>query len=250
MNASEQILSEEYKPRIFIFQDGADCKVLSDYLAYRGYQPTIAKPNSLMFDVRECKFDLCILDSYEKVNKNQPFRLAEIVRAVEPKMPIIFISRHVSHEFIIQAFRAGIDDYIARPYNMEELVCRIHALLRCYRLNFGLRARQFADTYKLGFFEFNAKTLELSRGKARIVLGTNPGVILALLCAYKNRILDQKIIFQHLWQGQSNFYIKKSLAVHMCHIRRLLAPDKRIRIVTIVNEGYKLIIEGEEEETE
>lgn len=249
MNASEQILSEDYKPKIFIFQD-CNCKILSDYLEYRGYQPIIAKPDSLVFDVRECKFDLCILDSYEKVNKNQPFRLAEIVRAVEPKMPIIFISRHVNHEFIIQAFRAGVDDYIARPYNMEELTCRMHALLRCYNLNFGLRSRQFADTYKLGSFEFNSKTLELSRGKAKMILPYSQGIILALLCAYRNRILDKKIIFQNLWQGQNNFFIRKSLDAHLCYLRRTLAADKRIRIVTIVNEGYKLIIEGEEENKE
>lgn len=227
-------------PRILIYQD-EDCKILVDYLVYSGFQVITSTESDILYKIREKDYDLCILSHYKTTYAPMRLKLLKFLRKSDDKMPVIMVSGEARYEYVIEAFDEGADDYIIRPYNIEELIRRIKAVLkRC-----GVRVRSIEPSYDIGYYLFNTVDKILTIGDVEIPLNNKQSQVLALLCAYKNETLPKKILMQQVWTDD-NYFNKRSLDVHICTLRDMLKLDNRIAIETIRGIGYSLVIEEDE----
>lgn len=227
-------------PRILIYQD-EDCRILVDYLVYNGFQVITSTENDIQAKIREKNYDLCILSHYKTTDTSMRLKLLKFLRKSDNKTPVIMISDKARYEYVIEAFDEGADDYVIRPYNVEELIRRIKTVLkRC-----GIRVRSIEPSYEIGDYLFNTVDKVLTIRNAKIQLNNKQNQVLALLCAYKNEILPKKILMQQVWTDD-NYFNKRSLDVHICMLRNMLKMDSRVVIETIRGVGYSLVIKEDE----
>lgn len=227
-------------PRILIYQD-EDCKILVDYLVYNGFQVITSTENDILIKIREKNYDLCVLSHYKTTDASMRLKPLKFLRKSDDKMPVIMVSDKARYEYVIEAFDEGADDYVIRPYNIEELIRRIKAVLkRC-----GVRVRSIEPSYEIGDYLFNTVDKILTIGSVKTQLNNKQSQVFALLCAYKNETLPKKILMQQVWTDD-NYFNKRSLDVHICTLRNMLKMDNRVAIETIRGIGYSLVIEEDE----
>lgn len=223
-------------PRILVYQD-EDCSILVDYLVFYGFKVINTSEENVLKKLREGNYDLCILGHF-KANIPGDLKLLHFLRKINKKMPVIFVSDLFDYSYIIEAFNSGVDDYVVRPYNLEELICRVKALLkRC-----GVKVRSIERAYRIGNYTFDTEANILKLGSAEIKLTAKESKTLALLCAYKDELLSKEILLHSIWKD-NNYFNKRSLDVHICHLRNYLNQDSRIKIDTIRGLGYSLAIQ-------
>lgn len=225
-------------PTILVYQD-EDCSIMVEYLTFYGFKVIESTEEDIMQKMKEGNYDLCILSHY-KANIPGDLRLLKAIRKFDNKVPVLFVSDLSRYEYILDAFDAEADDYVVRPYNLEELVRRIKALLR----RCGIKVRAIELTYKIGNYTFDTEKNTLIINGTEIKLTAKESKTLALLCAYKNELLPRKLIMQRVWTDD-NYFNKRSLDVHMCTLRNYLKMDKRISIETRRGIGYSLIVKDE-----
>lgn len=225
-------------PRILVYQD-EDCSVMTDYLQFYGFEVITSTEADILHKIKEENYDLCILGHY-KTSLPGDLRLLRALRKTDHKTPVIIVSDQSRYEFIIDAFDAEADDYIIRPYNLEELIRRIKAILR----RCGVKVRAIELSYKIGNYIFDTEKNTLSINGVETKLTNKESKILSLLCAYKSEILPKKILMQQVWTD-NNYFNKRSLDVHMCLLRNYLKMDKRIVIETKRGIGYSLVVNEE-----
>lgn len=227
-------------PRILIYQD-EDCKILVDYLVYNGFQVITSTEYDILIKIKEKNYDLCILSHYKTTDVSMRLKPLKFLRKSDDKIPVIMVSDKARYEYVIEAFDEGADDYVIRPYNIEELIRRIKAVLkRC-----GVRVRSIEPSYEIGDYLFNTVDRILTIGSVKTQLNNKQSQVLALLCAYKNETLPKKILMQQVWTDD-NYFNKRSLDVHICMLRDMLKMDNRVVIETIRGVGYSLVIEEDE----
>lgn len=223
-------------PRILVYQD-EDCSILVDYLVFYGFKVINTSEENVLKKLRDGNYDLCILGHF-KANIPGDLKLLHFLRKINKKMPVIFVSDLFDYSYIIEAFNSGVDDYVVRPYNLEELICRVKALLkRC-----GVKVRSIERAYRIGNYTFDTEANILKLGSAEIKLTAKESKTLALLCAYKDELLSKEILLHSIWKD-NNYFNKRSLDVHICHLRNYLNQDSRIKIDTIRGLGYSLAIQ-------
>lgn len=225
-------------PRILVYQD-EDCSVMTDYLQFYGFEVITSTEADILHKIKEKNYDLCILGHY-KTSLPGDLRLLRALRKTDHRTPVIIVSDQSRYEFIIDAFDAEADDYIVRPYNLEELIRRIKAILR----RCGVKVRAVELSYKIGNYTFDTEKNTLSINEVETKLTNKESKTLSLLCAYKNEILPKKILIQQVWTDD-NYFNKRSLDVHMCLLRNYLKMDKRIVIETKRGIGYSLVVNEE-----
>lgn len=225
-------------PRILVYQD-EDCSVMTDYLQFYGFEVITSTEADILHKIKEKNYDLCILGHY-KTSLPGDLRLLKTLRKTDRRTPVIMVSGQSRYEFIIDAFDAEADDYIIRPYNLEELIRRIKAILR----RCGVKVRAIELSYKIGNYTFDTEKNTLSINGVETKLTNKESKTLSLLCAYKNEILPKKILMQQVW-ADDNYFNKRSLDVHMCLLRNYLKMDKRIVIETKRGIGYSLVVNEE-----
>lgn len=227
-------------PRILVYQDD-NCKILLDYLVSSGFQIITSDERSILDKIENKNFDLCIFSHYKAAHEFARLTPLMALRKSDEKTPVIMLSNRAQPEYIIEAFDSGVDDYIIKPYNMEELIRRIKAVLkRC-----GTRVRNIEPYYEIGDYKFNTADKILTINSIKIQLTDKQSKVLALLCSYKNEVLSKKILLQRVW-GYDDYYSRRSLDVHICTLRSNLKRDSRIEIETIRCIGYSLVIRNEE----
>lgn len=225
-------------PRILVYQD-EDCSVMTDYLQFYGFEVITSTEADILCKIKEKDYDLCIFGHY-KTSLPGDLRLLKTLRKTDHKTPVIMVSDQFRYEFIIDAFDAEADDYIIRPYNLEELIRRIKAILR----RCGVKVRTIELSYKIGNYIFDTEKNILSINGVETKLTNKESKTLSLLCAYKNEILPKKILIQQVW-ANDNYFNKRSLDVHMCLLRNYLKMDKQIVIETKRGIGYSLVVNEE-----
>ena len=226
---------QEALPRVLVYQD-EDCRVLVEYLIFCGFKVVEATEENVLAKIQEGKYDICIIDRLNAYIKDN-FKLLRAQREVDRSKPVIFLSNISDYSYIIEAFKLGTDDYVIRPYNLEELVYRIKALLK----RSGIKSRKIETTYEIGNYIFNAKLKRLELKGIEIKLTIIENKILALLCAYQNELLTKEILMRDIW-GDDNFYNRRSLDVHVCRLRNHLKQDSNIKIETVRGLGYSLTV--------
>lgn len=210
-------------------------QILSDYLRLKSYDPTLCIDGEIGLETfKTGQFDLCLLDIM--MPKKDGITLAKEIRLLNKDIPIIFLTAKSLKEDTIEGFRAGADDYITKPFSMEELLLRIHAVLRR-----SLKSERHQKTiFKIGksTFDFDKQTLIIEDHK--IKLTNKESQLLRLLCQNMNEVLDRSAALKMIWRDDS-YFNARSMDVYIAKLRKYLKLDEGISIITIHGEGFKLI---------
>jgi DNA-binding response OmpR family regulator len=164
------------------------------------------------------------------------FTLAQEIRKVNVQVPIIFLTAKTLKEDILEGFKIGADDYLTKPFSMEELTFRIEAILR------RVKGKRNKDTsvYKLGRFTFDTQKQLLCIDDKQTKLTTKESELLGLLCAHANEILQRDFALKTIWIDD-NYFNARSMDVYITKLRKHLKDDESIEIINIHGKGYKLI---------
>ncbi|MBL7963752.1 MAG: response regulator transcription factor [Flavobacteriales bacterium] len=180
-------------------------------------------------------FDLCVLDI--TMPGLDGYTLAERIRALAPDLPIIFLSAHVLAEDVVKGFTVGGDDYMRKPFSVEELMARMSHLLKSRQPPQVQRT-----TWPIGSYTYDHGTYELRSAGGTVRLSPRAGELLLRLATHPERFLQRRETLLELW-GDDSFFNGRSLDVFITKLRKQLAGDPHIRILNIRGQGYKLIVD-------
>ena len=169
----------EERTKILLCEDDENLgTLLCEYLIAKGFDAVLCPDGEVGFrEFQKDKFDICVLDVM--MPKKDGFTLAQDIRQINSQVPIIFLTARVQKEDILEGFDKGADDYITKPFSMEELVKRVEAILRRVR---GKRTRE-STKYKIGRYTFDTQKQLLTIGEKQTKLTTKENELLALLCS-------------------------------------------------------------------
>ena len=214
--------------------------LLREYLQAKGFSAELFPDGEAGYRAfMKQKYDICILDVM--MPKKDGFTLAQEIRAANGDVPIIFLTAKQLKEDILEGFKIGADDYITKPFSMEELVFRVEAILRRVR---GKKNKE-SSVYKLGNFTFDTQKQLLSIGEKQTKLTTKENELLALLCSHANEILQRDFALKTIWIDD-NYFNARSMDVYITKLRKHLKDDPQIEIINIHRKVYKLIIPNDE----
>ena len=214
--------------------------LLREYLNAKGYAADLCPDGEEGYKAfQKNKYDLCVFDVM--MTKKDGFTLAQEIRQTDSDTPIIFLTAKTLKEDILEGFKIGADDYITKPFSMEELTFRIEAILRRVR---GKKNKE-TSIYKLGRFTFDAQKQLLCIDDRQTKLTTKESELLALLCAHANEILQRDFALKTIWLDD-NFFNARSMDVYITKLRKHLKEDETVEIINIHGKGYKLIVPGEQ----
>ena len=231
----------EEKVKILLCEDDENLgTLLCEYLIAKGYDATLCPDGEAGFkEFQKEKFDICILDVM--MPKKDGFTLAQDIRQMNSQVPIIFLTARVQKEDVLEGFDKGADDYITKPFSMEELVKRVEAILRRVR---GKKNRE-STMYKIGRFTFDTQKQLLTIDGKSTKLTTKENELLALLCSHANEILKRNDALRTIWIDD-NYFNARSMDVYITKLRKHLKADDQIEIINIHGQGYKLIVQEDD----
>ena len=224
------------KLRILLCEDDENLgMLLREYLQAKNFDTELCPDGEAGYKAfLKGTFDLCVLDVM--MPKKDGFSLARDIRQNNSEIPIIFLAAKTLKEDVLDGFKIGADDYITKPFSMEELVFRIEAILRRVK---GKKNRD-RTSYKIGSFTFDTQKQILSRGDKQTKLTTKESELLSLLCAHANEILQRDFALKTIWIDD-NYFNARSMDVYITKLRKHLKEDENVEIINIHGKGYKLI---------
>ena len=215
--------------------------LLREYLQAKGYAATLCPDGEVGYrEFLKTKYDICVLDVM--MPKKDGFALAAEIRQANADVPIIFLTAKQLKEDILEGFKIGADDYITKPFSMEELVMRIDAIMRRVK---GKKGKEIT-MYKIGKFTFDTQKQVLIIDDMSTKLTTKESELLSLLCAHVNEILERNFALKTIWIDD-NYFNARSMDVYITKLRKHLKADPSIEIINIHGKGYKLIAPEPEE---
>lgn len=224
------------KINILVVEDDLNLgQVLSDYLRFKKYNPTLCADGEAGLEkFKNNDFDLCLLDIM--MPKMDGFSLAREIRNLNKEIPIIFLTAKSMKEDAIEGLKIGADDYITKPFSMEELLLRINAVIR---RSFRDRDHQ-KHVYMFGnsLLDFDKQLLSIH--DENIKLTNKESQLLKLLCQNKNEVLDRSAALKMIWHDDS-YFNARSMDVYITKLRKYLKKDSSVSIQTIHGEGFKLV---------
>ncbi len=227
----------EEKLRILLCEDDENLgMLLREYLQAKGYSAELCQDGEVGYKTfLKGTFDLCLLDVM--MPKKDGFTLAAEIRQVNSEIPIMFLTAKTLKDDVLEGFKIGADDYITKPFSMEELTLRIEAVFRRVR---GKRVKE-NTMYKIGNFTFDTQKQTLTIGEQVTKLTTKESELLSLLCAHANEVLQRDFALKTIWIDD-NYFNARSMDVYITKLRKHLKADPEIEIINIHGKGYKLII--------
>lgn len=210
--------------------------VLQEHLRLSGFDVTLCRDGEEgtgAFSSRD--YDLCLVDVM--MPKKDGFTFAREVRAARDETPIVFLTARSLKEDRIEGFRIGCDDYITKPFSVEELQLRIEAVLRRSRP----RAEDGGGPFEIGRYQFDAlrHTLTLDGFERRLT--AREAELLKLLCLHQNRTLTREVALRELW-GEENYFAGRSMDVFVSRLRKYLSGDPAVSIISIHGKGLRLVV--------
>lgn len=233
----------EEKIKILLCEDDENLgMLLREFLQAKGFNADLYPDGEKGYKAfLKGKYDLCVLDVM--MPKKDGFTLAQEIRNVNSEVPIIFLTAKNLKDDILEGFKLGADDYITKPFSMEELVVRIDAILRRVK---GKKDRE-VTLFKIGRFTFDTQKQVLVSEDSTQKLTTKESELLALLCSHVNDILERNYALKTIWVDD-NYFNARSMDVYITKLRKLLKADPAIEIINIHGNGYKLIAPVPKEE--
>jgi DNA-binding response OmpR family regulator len=227
------------KLKILLVEDDTNLgTLLREYLEAKGYSTTLAVNGKQGFDAfSKDKFSLCILDVMMPVKDG--YTLAKEIRAIDTNVPIVFLTAKSMKEDTLEGFNAGADDYITKPFSMEELLVRIKAILR--RTEIKVNANDSQTEFNIGKYKFDYQHQTLDMKGSQQKLTTKEADLLKLLCLHANDILDRNFALKAIW-NDDNYFNGRSMDVYIAKLRKYLKDDPGVEIINVHGKGFKLLI--------
>ncbi len=212
--------------------------ILKTYLEAKNYQVSLCENGKIAYEVfvLEKSFDFCILDVM--MPEMSGFELAEKIRKIDSKIPILFLTAKAMQQDILEGFNVGADDYLTKPFSMEELIVRMEAILR--RSNTGNSYTKEEEVYQIGKFSFNYTLQTLRLQKKEQKLTSKEAALLKLFCENRNKILDRSTALNYIWNNDS-YFNARSMDVYISKLRKYLKEDKSIELMNVHGVGFKMV---------
>jgi two-component system, OmpR family, response regulator len=223
--------------KILLAEDDSNLgSLLKNYLTAKNYDTTLTVNGSLALEAfASGSYKLCIFDIM--MPEMDGLTLAKEIRLTSPDMPIIFLTAKNQKEDILEGFKSGADDYITKPFSMEELLYRIEAILR---RTTNIQGPKKEEMYKIGGYTFDTLKQILTYKDKPIKLTTKESELLELLCQQGNQILERNYALKTIWIDD-NYFNARSMDVYITRLRKYLSKDTSVKILNIHGKGYKLI---------
>jgi len=224
--------------KILLAEDDSNLgSLLKTYLDAKDYEVSLFINGKSALEVfSPGAFNLCLLDIM--MPEMDGLALARAIREIEPSVPVIFLTAKNQQEDIIEGFRTGADDYITKPFSMEELLYRIEAILR--RTGSNADTAQEEECTGIGGYIFNNKRQLLVYKDHTISLTTKESELLELLCRNRNTILERNYALRTIWIDD-NYFNARSMDVYITRLRKYLKKDPAVKILNVHGRGYRLI---------
>ncbi len=184
-------------------------------------------------------FDLCILDVM--MPKKDGFTLGKEIRKANEQVPIIFATAKSMMEDKSLAYDLGGDDYITKPFRIEELLLRINALLKRASLKQNVVQEEVPSQFEIGSYRFDYTTQIIHSEGGQQKLSTKEAELLRLLCLKKNGVLTREEALLSIWHDD-NYFNGRSMDVFLSKLRKYLKEDPKVEIINVHGKGYKLVV--------
>lgn len=220
--------------RILLVEDDPNLGfVMKDNLVHKGYHVDwVENGDAGWSKFSDGDFNLCILDVM--MPKKDGFSLAAEIRAKNQNIPILFVTAKAMLEDKLIGFKAGGDDYIVKPFSMDELIARIEVFLRRTQ-----SLSSVGSEFVIGAFKFDCNNLQLAHPKGKKTLTQKEADVLKLLCVNRHRVLKREEILNQVW-GDDDYFMGRSLDVFISKLRKYLKEDPSIEIVNYHGVGFRM----------
>ncbi|MEP6927927.1 MAG: response regulator transcription factor [Ginsengibacter sp.] len=213
-------------------------KIVKESMESRGYKIFMEENGAKAMELfKACSPDICVLDIM--LPNKDGFTIAEEIRQMNTKIPILFLTAKSQTEDIVKGFQIGGNDYIRKPFSMEELIVRIENALRPGRENISSDKKA---NISMGNFNFNIARQILSCNEDERKLSYRESELLKVLYQNRDKLIDRRDILNLLW-GNDNFFNSRNLDVYITKLRGYLKSDPTVEILTIKGIGYRFMIE-------
>lgn len=229
----------EKKVKLLLAEDDENLGLLlKEYLIAKGYETDLYADGEVAYKgfTKNQPYSLCILDIM--MPKKDGISLAKDIRMLNMDIPIIFLTAKNMKEDVLEGFKMGADDYITKPFSMEELIFRIEAIMR--RVSQDSNSHEDA-IYKVGIYTFDSRKQILSGGEEEVKLTTKEAELLRLLCNNANKVLERNFALKTIWIDD-NYFNARSMDVYITKLRKHLKDDPKVEIINVHGKGYKLIM--------
>jgi DNA-binding response OmpR family regulator len=210
--------------------------LLRNYLKAKKYETSLCiDGKDALEEFIRVPYDICILDIM--MPEMDGLTLAKEIRKINPGIPIIFLTAKNQKEDVIEGFITGADDYITKPFSMEELLYRIEAIMR----RVSEPVIQIKEKhYTIGEYSFDTLKQLLTFRNQTVKLTTKESELLELLCRHKNEILERNFALRAIWIDD-NYFNARSMDVYITKLRKYLKKDTSVKILNVHGKGYKLL---------
>lgn len=228
---------QQPKAKILLVEDDASLGfVIRDSLEDQDYEVFFSPDGeSGWHQFMRNNVDICLLDVM--LPRKDGISLAEQIRKKNKEVPILFLTAKSMDEDRIAGFKAGGDDYITKPFNMEELLLRIEVFLKRTQKDADAEKQEF----KLGRLRFDCTNFLLIDGKDKQQLTQKEADLLRYLCLNANRVVKREDVLLHVW-GKEDYFLGRSMDVFMTKIRKFLKGVEKVDLQTVHGVGFKLIL--------
>ena len=225
------------KTKVFYVEDELFlAKIVKESLESRGFEVTMESDGAkAVAAFKKSQPDICVLDIM--LPNKDGFEIADEIRSLNEEIPIIFLTAKTQTEDVVKGFTIGGNDYIRKPFSMEELIVRIQNLLR---LNKEQPKKINSDSVAIGKYNFQLNRQVLSTGKEDRKLSYRESELLRMLYENRDKIIDRKDILNLLW-GNDSFFNSRNLDVYITKLRSYLKQDPSLEIITIKGIGYRFV---------
>lgn len=232
------------KTRILLCEDDESLgMLLREYLEARGYEAELCTDGEAGYNAfLKSPFDICVLDVM--MPKKDGFTLARDIKQANADTPIVFLTAKALKEDVFEGFEIGADDYITKPFSMQELTLRIEAIMR--RVHSKKQTER--DNFRMGGFTYDTKKQILTDPDgSQKKLTTKESELLVLLFQHANEVLQRDFALKTIWVDD-NYFNARSMDVYITKLRKLLKADPNVEIINVHGKGYKLVIPNDPDE--
>ena len=222
--------------KLLIVEDDQNLgQILSEYLSLKGYESFLFRDGEEgLAAFKAQSYDCCLLDVM--MPKMDGYTLAKEIRKVDTQVPFLFLTAKSMKEDRLNGFKLGAEDYITKPFSMEELLLRLNVI---FRRGNRVEAEKL-DVFTLGKLAFNTKIQEISFNGSITKLTSKEAALLNLLCENIDSTLDRRAALKIIW-GDDSYFNARSMDVYITKLRKHLKPETSIKIITIHGQGFRLV---------
>ena len=223
------------KIKILLAEDDANLgMVLSTFLKAKDFDVSLCVNGEIALDRFKTQvFDFIILDVMMPIKDG--FTVAKEIRTTDQEIPILFLTAKSMQDDKLKGFSSGADDYMTKPFGMDELLARVNAILkRTYKGN------QRETSFKIGDIDFDYTSQKIKIGNTESKLTTKENELFYILAKNKGEILDRNAALRHVW-GDDNYFNGRSMDVYITKLRKLIKPSDKVEILNVHGKGFKIL---------